>query len=325
MQLDTADRKLLNVIQAGFPLTPEPFSDLAQRLGTRADEVIQRIARLKASGIIRMIGPVMESRSLGFHSILVGMKVGGNNLEKAGQVIANHPGVSHGYERDHPFNLWFTLALPPASDSESELQALARSAGAELAVSLPAVKVFKIGCYFDMEGKGQTAAAAYRKSVLVGRVELSPAERRIVNALQQDLALVAAPFSAMAESAGMDPGEFLAGCRSLQQRGVIRRFSASINHRRAGFTANAMCCWRTPPEQVDAAGQMLAALKEVSHCYERAVSRHWQYNLFAMTHCRSREQCRGIVDKVSAETGLDEYVLLWSTKELKKTRVKYLV
>ena len=86
-----------------------------------------------------------------------------------------------------------------------------------------------------------------------------------------------------------------------------------------------MCCWVTPPEKTDAAGEMLASLNEVSHCYERTLNRHWQYNLFAMTHCRSQEQCRGIVEKVSGETGLNEYAFLCSTKEVKKTRVKYLV
>ena len=91
-----------------------------------------------------MIGPVTDSRSLGFHTTLVGMKVADANLEQAEQVIAGHPGVSHGYERDHPFNVWFTLALPPASNIETELQELTRSAGAEITVSLPAVRVFKL-------------------------------------------------------------------------------------------------------------------------------------------------------------------------------------
>ena len=75
-----------------------------------------------------MIGPVTDSRSLGFHTTLVGMKVAAPSSREAEQVIAGHPGVSHGYERDHPFNVWFTLALPPASNIETELQELAGSA-----------------------------------------------------------------------------------------------------------------------------------------------------------------------------------------------------
>lgn len=325
MQLDTRDRKLLNLIQTEFPLTREPFADLARHLGTSAEVVIQRIARLKEAGIIRMIGPVIDSRSLGFHTTLVAMKVACANLENAEQIIANHPGVSHGYERDHEFNVWFTLALPLASEVEVELQKLTQSVGAEIAFSLPAVKVFKIGAYFDMDENGQTASVAHHKNILARRLELSNADRLIINELQQDLALVPTPFSAMAERVGMDTEQFLAGCRSLQERGIIRRFSASINHRNAGFTANAMSCWAAPPDKINTAGQKLATLKEVSHCYERKTNQHWQYSLFAMIHGRSREQCEAIAEQVSRETGLSNYASLYSTKEFKKTRVKYRV
>ncbi len=273
IQLDISDRKLLNLIQTEFPLTKEPFANLAQRLGANVDEVVQSIAQLKEMGIIRLIGPVVDSRSLGYHTTLVAMKVREANLEKAEQVIAEHLGVSHGYEREHQFNLWFTLALPPSSDIESELQKLTQSTGAEIAISLPAVKVFKIGAYFDMDENGQTAPAIHRNSVLARKTKLSSAERLIINELQRDLALVPAPFSAIAERAGMQVEQFLGGCRSLQQRGVIRRFSASINHRNAGFTANAMSCWTAPSNRIDAAGQALASLKEVSHCYERKTNR----------------------------------------------------
>ena len=325
MQLDNTDRRLLNLTQTEFPLTREPFADLGQRLGTGVDEVIERILQLKRKGVIRMIGPVLDSRSLGYHTTLVAMRVAGTELEKAEQVIAVHPGVSHGYEREHQYDVWFTMALPPASDIETEMEQLTRSTGAEAAFSLPAIKVFKIGAYFDMDENGQNVSPAHRNSVLAKQVELSRADRLIINELQQDLPLVRASFTAMAERAGMDVEQFLAGCRSLQQRGVIRRFSASINHKNAGFTANAMSCWAVPPDKIDVAGQKLASLKEVSHCYERETNQLWHYNLFAMIHGRSREVCREIADKISRETGLTDYALLYSTKEFKKTRVKYLV
>jgi DNA-binding Lrp family transcriptional regulator len=325
MEMDISDRRLLNLMQVEFPLTSEPFGDLARRLGTTGDEIIQRIVRLKEMGIIRLIGPVIDSRRLGYHTTLVGMKVASTNLERAEQAISTHPGVSHGYEREHRFNVWFTLALPPASDVETELQVLTESTGCEIAFSLPALRMFKIGAYFDMEEHGQTASAAYQRSVHGSRVELSSTDGRIINELHQDLPLITSPFSAMAERAGMDTEQFLAGCRSLQERGIIRRFSASINHRNAGFTANAMSCWVVPMDKVENFGQKVALLRDVSHCYERETNQHWQYNLFAMIHGRSRERCQEIAEKVARETGLTDYALLYSIKEFKKTRVKYLV
>jgi DNA-binding Lrp family transcriptional regulator len=325
MQLDNNDRRLLNLIQAEVPLTREPFADLGQRLGTGGDEVMKRIEKLKERGIIRLIGPVLNSRALGYHTTLVAMKVAKNDMEKAEQVITGHPGVSHGYERNHNFNVWFTLALRPASDIDTELKQLTCSTGAEAAFSLPAIKMFKIGVFFDMDENEQHASPFHPNSVLDKKIELSSTDRLIINELQQDLPLVSAPFIAMGKRTGMDVERFLAGCRLLQERGVIRRFSASINHKNAGFTANAMSCWVAPPNKVDIAGQKLASLREVSHCYERKTNPLWQYNIFAMIHSCSREVCREIAEKVSRETGLADYALLYSTKEFKKTRIKYLV
>ena len=323
--MDSVDRRLPNLMQTEFPLTTEPYAALGRRLGIDANEVIRRIAQLKEKGIIRLIGPVLDSRSLGYRTTLVAMRVAETQLKKAERVIAGHPGVSHGYEREHHFNVWFTLAVPPLIDIETELEQLIRSTGAEAAFSLLAIKVFKIGVYFDMDEIGQNASVAHQSSVLAKQVELSRTDRLIINELQQDLLLIPIPFNAMAERVSVGIEEFLATCRSLQQRGVIRRFSASINHHHAGFTANAMSCWVAPSGTVDIAGRELASLKEVSHCYERKTNPLWRYNLFALIHCRSREVCREIAEKVSHETGLADYVLLYSTKEFKKTRVKYLV
>jgi len=325
IQLENRDRKLLNLIQAEFPLTSEPYAELGRRLGVDADEIMQRIARLKERGIIRLIGPVIDSRSLGYGSTLVAMRMPETELEKTEKVIAGHPGVSHGYERNHQFNVWFTMALPPASDIEMELRKLTKSTGAQITFSLPVVKVFKIGAYFDMDEDGQTGLEINPEGVLPGQVELSGTDRLIINELQQDLALVPTPFSTMAERTGMGVEQFLDGCRSLQQRGVIRRFSASINHRNAGFTANAMSCWIAAPDKIKVAGQKMASLKDVSHCYERKTNHFWHYNLFAMIHGHSRELCQEIAERVSGETGLTNYALLYSTKEFKKTRIKYLV
>lgn len=323
MQLNGIDRALLNLIQAEFPLTKEPYADLGQRLGTGTDDVIRHIKHLKSGGIIRLIGPVLDSRSLGYQTTLVAMRVAKAQLEKAEQVIAGHPGVSHGYERDHHFNLWFTLAVPPAVNIETELEQVSRSTGAEAIFSLPAIRVFKIGAYFDMDENSHNTTIVHQSNLLAQQVELSSTDRLIINELQRDLPLIANPFAAMARQAGMDVERFLLNCRSLQQRGVIRRFSASINHNQAGFTANAMTCWAAPSDTIDIIGQKLALLKEVSHCYERKTNPLWRYNLFAMIHCYSREACQGIADKVSRETCLSDYALLFSTKEFKKTRIKY--
>jgi len=123
----------------------------------------------------------------------------------------------------------------------------------------------------------------------------------------------------------MSQSEFLAGCQSLLMRGVMRRFGAAINHRQAGYIANGMTCWEAPPEKLDVAADILTSQSAVSHCYERETNPWWKYNLFAMIHGQTREECIAIADRVSAQTELADYVVLFSTREIKKTRVRYQV
>src|SRR4030042_4165024 len=101
MELDNVDKTLLNIIQAEFPLSREPFSVLGFRLGLTSNEIIRRTDRLKAAGIIRLIGPVLNPKKLGYQTTLVAAKVPVEQMDKAGQIISRHPMVSHCYERDH--------------------------------------------------------------------------------------------------------------------------------------------------------------------------------------------------------------------------------
>jgi len=327
INLSSIDRKLLNLLQAEFPLTSEPYTDLGLQLGIDGDEIIYHIEQLKAKEIIRQISPVLDARSLGYQTTLVAMRVAKSQFDKAARLIAEHPGVSHGYERDHHFNLWFTLAMPFTADIETELQRLTSPIDAEAVFALPAVKLFKINAYFDMEWDSQSAADIiyYPGGILPQRVELSRIDRLIIKELQQDLPLIPRPFTAMSTRLGMDVADFLARCQSLKQHGIIRRFGAAINHKQAGFKANAMGCWVALPDMVDVVGRKLASLREVSHCYERKTNPQWPYNLFAMIHSHTRKTCQEIARKISAETGVRDYILLFSTREFKKVRIKYQV
>ncbi len=154
---------------------------------------------------------------------------------------------------------------------------------------------------------------------------IDESEKKVIGLIQGDLPLDSNPFARMAEKAGMSEGEFIQKVNSLIERGVIRRFGATLRHQEAGFSANAMVAWVVPEERAEEVGRIMAGFKEVSHCYQRAVNPRWRYNLFAMIHGYERGSCREIVDSIARETGLDDFCLLFSTKEFKKARVKYTV
>ncbi|MFC1860698.1 Lrp/AsnC family transcriptional regulator [Chloroflexota bacterium] len=155
--------------------------------------------------------------------------------------------------------------------------------------------------------------------------DLSTEDRAVINKVQHDLPLNTNPFTGMSGSADMDEERFMELCRSLRERGIMRRYGAAVNHRRVGYAANAMACVEVMADKVDIVGKQLASLPEVSHCYERKTNTEWQQNLFAMIHGHDRETCYEIAGKVSTDFNLPDFVLLFSTRELKKTRIKYSV
>lgn len=148
-------------------------------------------------------------------------------------------------------------------------------------------------------------------------------EIEIIRRLQEDLPLVPNPYEVMATSLGISEALLLEKVGELKQKGVIRRLGATVNHRHIGFSANAMVVWRVPSEDVVSIGQLMAAHKEVSHCYERPLYASWPYNLYTMIHGSSTENCEDVVRQIAEQTGYDNYRILYSTRELKKSSMHY--
>ncbi len=131
----------------------------------------------------------------------------------------------------------------------------------------------------------------------------------------QRLPLTPRPFQQIAERLGMEEREVLKITSSLIERGIIRRIGVSVAHRELGMTANPMTVLNVPEDRLDEIGQLIAAEPGVTHCYSR---KGWDYNLFFMTHSRTREEARVKVERIMEKTGITDYRSLYSTRELKK-------
>ena len=153
--------------------------------------------------------------------------------------------------------------------------------------------------------------------------ELSDLEVAAIRVLQDDLPLVEEPFAEQGARIGVDGATVLALLAKFKERKLMRRFAAVMNHRNAGFKANAMGVWAVPDAQLDEIGPQMATFSAVSHCYRRPTYDDWPYSVFTMVHGRSARDCEATIDAIRDETGVDEYALLWSVKEYKKTRVQY--
>ncbi len=152
---------------------------------------------------------------------------------------------------------------------------------------------------------------------------LTERERTIARCIQGDIGLDDHPFRRIARETGIPEREILDGIRGLLRRGVIRKFGAVVRHTRAGFTRNTMVLWAVPEDRCDAAGSILAAFPEVTHCYQRTPAFAEKYNLFSMIHLRGRQEEDRLLRKISASTGLTDYLALASEEEFKKTSMTY--
>jgi DNA-binding Lrp family transcriptional regulator len=326
-QLDEMDKKLLNDIQWVFPLADRPYLEIAKNYNISEDEVMRRISGLKGAGLIRQINAIFDTRRLGYKSALIAFAVRPEKLDAVAEKVNEHPGVSHNYERNHEYNMWFTLAVPPDSDMKEELDRMAALDGVVKYRLLPTLKMYKIGVKLDMvNGDAEKPKPTDEvKELNPDKLEITERDKEFVRELQKDLPVIKEPFKEMAQNLGITTAELFAKAREYEKIGLMRRFAAILRHRDAGFVANGMVVWNVPEERVDDVGFKLAAFPQVSHCYRRPVYPDWKYNVFSMVHARSLEAAEKMAVEMSGQIGISDYKILFSSREFKKERVKYFV
>ncbi|MDJ0816359.1 MAG: AsnC family transcriptional regulator [Desulfobacterales bacterium] len=148
--LDDTDKAIINRIQSEFPITSRPFLTVAEELDLTEKEVLERVARLKKEGIIRRIGGNFVPGKLGFVSTLCAARVPADKIERFAAVVNRYPGVTHNYQRDNHYNVWFTFISPSMVEIEANLKKITTETGVNDILNLPATRVFKIKAQFDV-------------------------------------------------------------------------------------------------------------------------------------------------------------------------------
>lgn len=157
-------------------------------------------------------------------------------------------------------------------------------------------------------------------------MELSAADRRLLDALEGGLPLVSRPYAALGERAGLDEAVVIERLAALQAGGVVKRLGLVVRHHEIGYRANAMTVMDVPDDAVDAVGERLTRAADVTLCYRRPRRLpDWPYNLFAMVHGRERRAVLARIDQLLAEHGLADlpHAVLFSTRRFKQRGARY--
>jgi DNA-binding Lrp family transcriptional regulator len=207
------------------------------------------------------------------------------------------------------------------------LDVLQSLTGAESIRQLPTLQLFKINMNLEMEGGTEDLAASVEAAPPreLERQPYDDTDVAVIRALQGPMEVTDRPYDAAAAEVGMRTDALLQHLRGMVERKLLRRVAAILYHRRAGFSANGMGVWKVPDEQILETGTRMAAVRGISHCYQRPTYADWPYSVFTMAHGRSKEECDAILDGIADTHGLhgDDRAVLYSSTEFKKIRLHY--
>lgn len=139
-----ADWRLVMALEAGLPLTPEPYHALARRCGMPPHDIWRRLAHWRSCGVIRRFGAILRHRHLGYlYGAMCVWNVPDARVDAIGTRLAHLPAVSqcarrprHGQE--WPFNLFAMVRARSPAELQARLEhftveaGLARAPGAVL-------------------------------------------------------------------------------------------------------------------------------------------------------------------------------------------------
>ncbi len=321
--MDRIDFALLDRFQRGFPLDPRPYAVIGRKLGICECDVLERLTRLAAGGVVRRVGAVLTPQHIGA-GMLVAMAVPKRRLRDVAARVSALAAVNHSYARSHRYNLWFVVTAPDAGCVDETVRAAEAIAGVP-ALRLSLLEAYHLDLGFAL-GAATGATAPTRAESTAAPLALAPGEQRLLGVLQEGLPLVARPYAALARAADISERAVYDVLGRWLERGTIRRFGIIVDHHRLGYRANAMVVWNVPDDAIAAVGGRVAATGLTTLCYRRTRSApDWPYNLYCMLHGKTRPAVRAQLERLEAACGLDAYPsqVLFCSRQYKQRGARY--
>lgn len=153
--MDKMDKNILTALQNDFPVCQRPYDVLAEKLGLGIEDLWSRINVMIESGLIRRMGVSLDSKKLGYASTLVAVRIKPELLEQASKLIGNYHEVTHSYQRDDEYNIWFTLIAESNARINEILNQIVKKLELDKSdlLNLPVLKLFKLDARFNTDAK----------------------------------------------------------------------------------------------------------------------------------------------------------------------------
>jgi DNA-binding Lrp family transcriptional regulator len=291
---------------------------IADECEVSEDVLLDEVRALERLGVLKRICGMVNYSALGRISVLVAGRI---PEEKLNQVISSVNllgGVSHNYLRDHEMNLWFTLQTDSSEKINRILSGLALDHGVRL-ISLPAKQTFKLRAVFG--GFKDSAKRLSGGKIYTGEpIQLNSSEKYILERVSEPLEIVSRPFDSMCME-DIDIAGVIEIIESLCERGVIRRISGILDQRKLGYGANVLFA-ADISKRLKTIGKEFAKLDIVTHCYERYPADGWPYNFYAMTHAKTIDGIKELLEPIIEKHHIEHFQYLPTIRELKKQPVK---
>lgn len=293
--------QLLHGYQRDFPLTPEPFNEIASILDASERDVRAAFEVLLGSGIIARIGGVVRPNTLAA-STLAAVAIQDFSTDNVAKMISAVEGVNHVYLRENDINIWFVATGPDRDYVDATIRKVERISGRPV-LDLRLEQSFHIDLGFSLKGGPKTHNPLAAPNIAY---DAAPCDRPLVQILTSGLAVHPRPYQIAGAQLGIPEEAVISRLYHLLQAGIVTRIGAIIRHRALGWRSNAMVVWDVDPSEIAEKARILAAQKGINLCYQRRrYAEQWPYNLYCMVHAKSRESALRILDCASSRAGLD--------------------
>lgn len=314
--------QVLSALAEGLPLVSRPYEALARRMGLEEAEVVAAARALLDAHALRRIAGVIDGARLGYGATLGALAVSEEGVDAAASAIASLPGVTHVFEAEDRYRLWFTLVTPARARIEALEGEIVRRTGASDLFRLLPGELHSVAASFDADGVPEPTAPGVEWPAAPA---LPADERALVRLLQGDLPLVPRPFAEVASTlsqCGFDVDErwVLERAAALVGGGVLVRIAATARTRPELFRL-AVVAWRADGAAREAA-EMVASFPEVLHCFERRLPRR-HTALVSVVEAADKAALGRTVERIRAATGLEVLRLLYPVREFKRAPMRY--